>query len=389
MIQRLLSVTFVFFCVSSIAFGQTDSLLALLDTATNQNKVKTLNELFRNQIGMNPIKAVGYAREALNLATEIGDKKGLAAAYNNLGIAYRTQGALDKSLEYYITSLKIYESLDNKEGIATTKNNISTIYSIKRDFGQAMKYLEESYKLFVELKDEDKIIGSMNNLGNLHTELQLYEKAMQYFSEAYQLSERKGTTFPDPLNNIGNLYYRQGNYERAIEFYEKALALERQKSDKLAILNSITNLGITYTKARQPKPAQVYLSEAETLSNELQAYSFLPTIYKSVAENYSTQGKFKEGYEAQLKYDDYREKIYGEESSRNIAQMEILMEFQEKEKEFEMLKQQNEITRLELRSSRLFIVLIILGALMILGGLNFYFIARKKIIRRREAQVKA
>jgi tetratricopeptide (TPR) repeat protein len=387
MILRFIPV-FLIVIVSLSAAAQTDSLLALLDTATNANKVKALNELFRHQIGMDPIKAVGYAREALNLATDVGDKKGLAAAYNNLGIAYRTQGALDKALEYYITSLKIYESLDNKEGIATTKNNISTIYSIKKDFGQAMKYLEESYSLFVELKDEDKIIGSMNNLGNLHSEIQLYEKAMQYFSQAYQLSEKKGVAFADPLNNIGNLYFRQGNYSRAVEFYEKALVLEREKSDRLAILNTITNLGITYTKAKQPKPAQVYLTEAEALSQELQAFSFLPAIYKSVAENYSIQGKYKEAYDAQQKYDEYREKIYGEESSRNIAQMEILMEFQEKDKEFEVLKQQNEITRLELRSSRLFIVAVILGTLIVLGGLNFYYLSRKKIIRKKDAPVK-
>src|SRR5690349_19987847 len=95
---------------------KTDSLHAELDTEKNESKVKTLNELFRANLDAYPIEAVGHAREALNLATEIGDKNALAASYNNLCIAYRTQGALDKSLEYYITSLRIYETLGNKEG---------------------------------------------------------------------------------------------------------------------------------------------------------------------------------------------------------------------------------------------------------------------------------
>jgi predicted Zn-dependent protease len=148
----------------------------------------------------------------------------------------------------------------------------------------------------------------------------------------------------------------------------------------LAALNIIVNLGITYTKAKQPKPAQVYLDESLLLCNELQAFSFHPTIYKTIAENYSTQGKWKEAYDAQLKYDETREKIYGEESSRNIAQMEMIMEFQQKDKEYDLLKQQDEITKLELRNSRLFIVLFILGGLIILGGLNFFY--RKKRVRR-------
>ena len=60
--------------------------------------------------------------------------------------------------------------------------------------------------------------------------------------------------------------------------------------------------------------------------------------------------------------------------------MEMIMEFQQKDKEFDLLKQQDEITKLELRNSRLFIVLFILAGLVILGALNFYFHRRK--IRR-------
>ena len=77
-----------------------DSLELVLKTAKGDLKVKTLNELFRSHINSDPVKAIGYAREALTLATEIDDRKGMAASYNNLGVAYKSQGALDKSLEY-------------------------------------------------------------------------------------------------------------------------------------------------------------------------------------------------------------------------------------------------------------------------------------------------
>src|SRR5688572_5824024 len=159
-------------CLTEAAGQQKDTLLAALDTAKNQYRVKALNELFRSRLQSDPVEATGYTREALSLATDINDQKGMAASYNNLGIAYKNQGALDKSLEYYIRSLKIYETLKNSDGIATTKNNIATIYSIKGDFGQAMKYMEESYALFVQLGDQTRIVGSLNNLGNLHTDLQ-------------------------------------------------------------------------------------------------------------------------------------------------------------------------------------------------------------------------
>jgi tetratricopeptide (TPR) repeat protein len=332
-----------------------------------------------------PVLAIGYTRQALSHATEVGDQKGLAASYNNLGIAYRNQGAFDKALEYYIQSLKIYEKLDNKEGIATTKNNISTIYSIKRDFSQSMRYLEESHQIFLNLNDSIRIIGSLNNLGNLHNEIQLYDKALSYYQEATKLSNAQGRRFADPLNNIGNIHFKQKNYQRAVEFYEKALEVERSQNNTIGILNVLTNLGITYAKARQAKPAQVYLDEAFQLCNQHQSFSFLPAIYKAMAENMANQNNYKEAYEIRLKYDEAREKMFGEESSRNIAQMEILLAFQEKEKEFDLLKRQDTINKLELHNTRLIVIMVILAVLVTLGGLNYYYLGKKKFLRRKNA----
>ena len=389
MVHKTLKTVIIGILLTNVSFAQKiDSLNAVLDTAKGDRKVKTLNELFRANLNSDPVKALGYTREALNLATEIDDTKGMAASYNNLGIIYRNQGGLDKALDYYLTSLHLYETLNNKEGIATTKNNISNLYSIKKNFSEAMKYLEESYNLFLELKDETKIVGSLNNLGNLNLDIQMYDKALRYYMDASELSTKIGAKFPDPLNNIGNIYYRQGNYQRAVEYYEKALAIERENNNRLGILNVVANLGITYAKAKQPKPAKQYLEEASVLCNELQAYSFLPAIYKAMATNEATQSNWKEAYDLQIKYDEAREKIYGEESSRNIAQMEMVIDFQEKEKEYDMLRKQNEIDRLELHNSRLFILLVIIGVLGVIGGFNFYYINKKKSLKIRKDEAK-
>jgi len=131
---------------------------------------------------------------------------------------------------------------------------------------------------------------------------------------------------------MGNIYFRQGNYQRAVEQYEKGLAIERESGNRLGSLNVLTNLGITYVKAKQAGPGQAYLDEAEKLCEELQAYSFLPSIYKASSENFATQNNWKAAYDMQLKYDEAREKIFGEESTRKIAQMEMVIDFQEKEK---------------------------------------------------------
>jgi tetratricopeptide (TPR) repeat protein len=365
-------------CLNSALGLQKDTLLTALDTAKNQYKVKALNELFRSRLQSDPIKAIGFTREALTLATEINDQKGMAASYNNLGVAYKNQGALDKALEYYIRSLNIYDTLHHAEGIATTKNNIATIYSIKGDFGQSMKYLESSHAMFVQLGNQSRIIGSLNNLGNLHTDLQLYEKAMRYYSEAYQLSLKMGTPYSDPMDNMGNVYFKQGNYDQAIDHYQKALQIERSENNRLGMLNTITNIGIAYTKGNKPKPAQEFLNEAKKMADELGSNTIVPSILKHSSENLFKLGKVKEAYTTLIEYDSVREKVYGELSSRNIAQMEMALRIQEKEREYEMLRKQAEINNLALSNTRLVVLSVVLVILALLAGVNFFFMGRRK-----------
>jgi tetratricopeptide (TPR) repeat protein len=379
--KRLLYLVFLLSTGSPVLARTTDSLENVLKTAKGEQKVKTLNELFRGYLNADPVKAIGYAREALVLATDIDDRKGMAAAYNNLGVAYRNQGALEKALEYYLISLTIYDKLQNKEGIATTQNNIGTIYSLKKDYGQAMKYFEESHKAFMELNDPVKIIGSMNNLGNLHSDLQLYEQARKYYIQAWQLSKKTGNASSDPVNNIGNLFFREGNYQKAVEYYEQALTLANKENNNLAILNIIANLGEVYAKAGQSKKAQVYLDQALKMSKELQATLLEPQILKSLSTSYAKEGKMKEAYETMLLYDIAREKIYGEESSRKIAQMSMALDLNEREKEVESLKKEDQIKTLQLRNTRMIVTTVVFGLILLVGIFNVFF-SKRRLIRR-------
>lgn len=358
-----------------------DSLERAVKTAKGDQQVKALNELFRAYLNSDPVKAIGFTREALSLALDIGDEKGKAASYNNLGVAYRNQGAFDKALEYYLISMQTYEKLGNKEGVATTKSNIGNIYSLKHDQAQAMKYMEEARKLFTELNDQPHIVGVLNNLGNLHSELQLYEQALKFYSQSWQLSEKLGKPFSDPLNNIGNIYVKQSNYKEALVWLDKSMDLAQKENNRLAQLNLLVAQGNVYTRLGQTDRAQSLLTDAQKLSAELQAFVFEPTVLKNIAENYAKQGRMKEAYESMVKYDLARDKIYGEESSRKIAQMEMAMDIQAKEKEVEVLKKDDTIKTMELRHIQMVVTIVVLSIVALVAFGNIYLHNKKSKVK--------
>jgi tetratricopeptide (TPR) repeat protein len=370
---------FLFLIIVPPAFASpVDSLENLLKTAQGADKVKVMNELFRAYITSDPVKAVEYTRAALALAEKVADEKGQAACYNNLGVAYRNQGALDVALANYMKSLDIYTKLQHADGISTTKNNIATIYSMKKNYAQALTYFEQSHQGFVALGSTDKVIGSMNNLGNLHSDLQMYDKAITYFTDAYAMAQKSGTEYADPLTNIGNLYYRQGNFQRAAEYYERAMVIVRKQNDRAGELSILANMGELFEKAAQPDKAQKYLEEALNLAAELDAHYIVPQILKSMAANLARQNKMKEAYETLLKYDGAKEKIFGEESSRRIAQMDVAMDLKAKEEEIQTLHLSDQNKSLKLRNAQ---IIIVAGVMTIITGIavfNLMFSRRKK-----------
>ena len=221
------------------------------------------------------------------------------------------------------------------------------------------------------------IIGSMNNLGNLHSSLQLYDQALNYYTEAWKLSERTSHAFPDPLINIGNVFFQQGNNQRAIEYYLRAMDLVKKQNNRLSEVSLLTNIGTVYLKAGQPNEAKRYLDQAIALANELGASLDMPQILKSLAATYAQQGKLKEAYQTMLEFTAVQEKIYGEESSRKIAQMDVAMELKEKEKEIETLYMGNQVSSLKLRNTQIVVTAIVLAIVAAVSMANLFM--RKKL----------
>ncbi len=340
--KLLLLVAILSFSTLTFSQSNTDSLLNALTTSTGAAKVKNLNELFRAYLNSDPVKAAEYAQLALDLAVEIDDKRGMAAAYNNLGISYRNYGALDNALEYYLKSQEAYEAIQNKQGTAVIKNNIGNLYSSMGDFTKAVRYFEESSKLLVELSDTSKIIGSLHNLGNLHAELKKYDEAIGYYRDAFELSKKARAPLVDVLNNLGNMYFKERNHEMAVQYYKQALALARRNEDVFTRINVMTNLGEAFLKNSQIESAQTYLDSALALCAENNAYAYEPLILKNLGYVYSRQGKIAEAYDAMVRYDSAKEKVYGEETARNKSQIGIALEIEklrEKEQELELQNQ--------------------------------------------------
>jgi len=111
----------------------------------------------------------------------------------------------------------------------------------------------------------------------------------------------------------------------------------------------------------------------------MNANYIVPQILKSMAANLARQGKMKEAYEMLMKYDGAREKVYGEESTRRISQMDMALQLQDKENDIEALVLSDQNKTLKLRNAQIIIVSGILVFILGIASFNMLYWRKKKI----------
>lgn len=380
--------TLALVAISWLTFGQNavhlqaDSLEQQLKTAKGSKRVQILNKLFGAYINQDPVKATGYTKEALTLAMEFEDANGMAASYNNLGVAYKNHGALDQALENYLTAESIYTKSGNQDGKAATHNNIGTIYSLKKDFERSKQFFEEALKSFVTLKDSSRQVVTMNNLGNVYSDLGRYTEALDLFHQSILIGDKLHLKSIDPLLNIGNVFIRQNKPKEAIEFLSKASGLAFTDNDQLTLMSIKNSLASALMLTGDNKGAEKNLLEALQICKNLESFFLEPTILKNLAEAYARQNRMGDAYKTMLEFERSREKIFSDESSRRIAQMEMVIDIHEKEKQIEDLKEDEELKSIQLQRTQLAVIVIVISILAIALGINGY-IQNNKLKRKK------
>ena len=102
-------------------------------------------------------------------------------------------------------------------------------------------------------------------------------------------------------------------------------------------------------------------------------------IYDGLSSTNYALDEYKEAYDARILYDETKESVYNEESSRKLARLEVGFEIQQKEKELEMLRQDQKIKTLQVENSKIVILLGVMGTMILIaGGFVFYSLRKAK-----------
>ncbi len=216
-------------------------------------------------------KALEYYQTSVSMFEQHNDLKNMAKYLNNIGVLYKRQSEFDKAIEYYIRSLRIKEEISDEKGTAASLNNIGLVYFNQGNYTKALEYHERAKTMMEDLGYREGIANQLNNLGNVYlaigktnTALELYVEALGIF-EAINATRRIGNSY----NNLGAVNLNVGNYNKSIDYFIKAVKIFEKLEDKEGIANGWNNIGMVYYQQRNYQRSLNYYLKALELKQEI------------------------------------------------------------------------------------------------------------------------
>jgi two-component system sensor histidine kinase/response regulator len=298
--------------------------LQLCDSMNNKPlKIKSLELLAVSKENTQPELAMRYLLQALAISEELHDKEGTAAILHRIGTQYFNQGKYQEALSHYIRSKELWDEISPLSS-AGINSEIGNVYYRLKDYRSALSYYERALAI-------NRQIGDMQGLGYSY-------------------------------NNVGLALYRLNEHTKALEALEQALKYRLAVNSKEGISNSYVNLAMYYLSEGDYDRALAY---AKKNLDYVQTSGFLnltADAYNVMAQVRTERKEYKQAYANFVRFIELRDSINSAQQQKNLSELQVLYETQQKEAENARLRENQTQQRAVIQRQA---TLIIFGAILV------------------------
>jgi two-component system, NarL family, sensor histidine kinase UhpB len=308
-------------------------------------------------------EALKYYQATIKIKEEIGEdyRTGIADIYNSIGKNYNNQGNYSESLKYLLAALKIHEETGDKRGAAVNYTGIGNVYRSLGNYSESLLSHVTAKKLYEETGNKEGIAKSHVNIGNTYRADGNYPEALKNYMDGKKMFEESGNGngTANALVNIGEMNLTLGNFDEALKNFQASLKLYEENKGKSGIAASNLAIGNVYTCLNKHSEAKQYLLDGLSLSKELESKEKIMNAYEGLSKLDSAMGNFQSALMHYQLYTVYKDSMYNETSSGQIAQMKEQYESEKKDREIlqlsgdkQKLESEKQISALENEKTR-------------------------------------
>lgn len=221
----------------------------------------------------NEQQALSYHKKALQIRTQIADKRGLAWSYWDMGKVYHSLNAYDTALFNYRTSIDLFDEIQTLKHKALVIDEAVLSFRRQGEYDSVLWYRQLSLDINEIIKDDRRIGTLLRQIGIIHNNRGDYDKALDCYFRGLEIERRldRPLEVTRLLNSIGLTYLNRTDNEQAMTYFEQALELNKAINYTRGLTMNLLNIGIIYEDRKEFERALENYNKALALAIERKA----------------------------------------------------------------------------------------------------------------------
>jgi len=373
-----------------------DSIFVILEGPFEESEtgVAELKELAIEYLFSNPSISQRFSKKGLGISESIGFKKGIADAYNLIGIAELEKGNFTNALTYYFKAKDYYIELNDSIGIANTLMNSGNAYDHPDDLEKGIDYYLQAITIFKKLNNKKGLGRSYNNIGVNYRELSQLDSALAYNNRSLvikrELNDSLGMGFS--YNNMGLIYKQLGELDLALGYYHSSLKINMKIGNIREQVLNYLNIGDILTLNNRYELAEYNFKQGLHYADSIGLKKWKAEALGGLSTLEEKRGNYMAAHNYYRQYMDLEIDILKDQRSAEIEQLEVSFEIRKKDAELNLANQELLALKNDRKFQQLLNYILIIGTVLILIigyiVIKFQKSKLKKVGQLKEAQEK-
>jgi serine phosphatase RsbU (regulator of sigma subunit) len=341
--------------------SEVDSLLNVAKDSNDSIKANIYLDLAVGYRSVKPDLALTYANDALKLAEQNENYNGKAASLHLLGAIYTVLGDSEKAIAYLLESLRIYELLGDSKGVANSSNSLGILYFNQEDFENAKRYYSKALSLIDSAEYAMSTGVYKLNIGEVYQATGENEKALKLEKDAYEIFDQLGDIngMAYTLGVQGKVNFQLGQEEIAIDLIQKALDYLIEDQDYLGAVEYLNFLVEIYLHTNRLSAAEENALTALQIARQINSLKWKIKSFENLAKIFYQKGVYQLAYQFKDSAYIFENQLMDEEKQKQIANLRIIYESEQKEQENEILRIDQELKKKQITQQRILNIAII------------------------------
>lgn len=316
------------------------------------SRVRTLSQLCYALHDRAPTRALPYGEQAVALARQLQDRRGLMQALLNLGSCYANLSDGPQALRLQQEALMLAQRLRSADGLVRSHAAIGSVHYERGDTATAQRHyrqaLAQMQRPGVAVRTQLMVLG---NLGSLSFFTGRAADGLYYTRRAQQLAHQHGDLASESiyLGHLGGYYLRQQRYEEAETLLRNALALSQAARNPRVETSQLILLGTCLLMRDELTEAETLIRQALVLARRISFPERVLDAYGLLANVNESRRDFEQAYNWQQQYVSLNDTLNSRARLSALSALQMRYETRSKENQIRLLTQRSQLQQLRNR----------------------------------------